>query len=140
MIKNYYRGAIGVVILYDITKNETFQHCLSWLNDARSLSRKESSICLVGNKLDLRKQRQVELVTASEFSQENGILHFETSAFTGENIEEVFVCLSKQIMSKVQNGIIDSSSVSVFGQYKKMIMNNNKDEDESKKNEYRCGC
>lgn len=140
MIKNYYRGAIGVVILYDITKNETFQHAISWLNDARSLSRKESSICLVGNKLDLRKQRQVELVSASEFSQENGIFHFETSAFTGENVEEVFVCLSKQIISKVQSGIIDSSSVSVFGQYKKMIMNNSKEENESKKNEYKCGC
>ena len=121
MVKNYYRGAIGVIIIYDITKKDSFLHVSSWLKDAKSLTREDSSIFLVGNKKDLKSLRQVKVKDGENFSEENNILFLETSALTGENIEEVFISLSKHLIDKIENGIIDSSSVSLLGKFNSKI-------------------
>ena len=72
--KSYYRGAIGVIIVYDITRPETFQHVPNWLNDAKNLARNECSICVVGNKSDLKENRVVKYNDGAKFCQENS--HF----------------------------------------------------------------
>lgn len=98
---------------------ETFNHVTSWLSDAKNAARKDCSICLVGNKSDLKDLRQVSYNEAAKFSQNNSmllvndinrfiidLLHLECSALNGENIEEAFSLLCKNIIKKIEEGII----------------------------------
>jgi len=104
--RSYYRNAAGCILLYDITSRESYNHLSTWLNDARALSTLELVIVLVGNKTDLQEKREVTFLEASRFAQENDLLFVETSAKTGENVEEVFVHCAKTILNKIESGII----------------------------------
>ena len=88
--RSYYRGAAGALIFYSINDKSTYEHLPSWLADARSLARPDIAIVMTGNKSDLKDERQVTFLEASRFAQENDALFLETSALTGENVEEVF--------------------------------------------------
>jgi GTPase SAR1 family protein len=57
--KSYYRGAVGCLLVYDITRRDTYAHLTSWLKDARSLARSDITIVLVGNMKDKHAQREV---------------------------------------------------------------------------------
>ena len=63
-----------------------------WINEAKQFSRDDATFMLVGNKKDLaiNGERQITFLTASQFAQENEALMFETSAMTGENVENAF--------------------------------------------------
>lgn len=88
------------------------------MNDAKNLARNECSICVVGNKSDLVNDRQVKFLEGARLCQENNLIHFECSALNGENIDEVFTTVAKHIMNKIDNGIIDPSSVVSYGSKK----------------------
>ncbi|KAL7066424.1 hypothetical protein ACR3K2_31380 [Cryptosporidium serpentis] len=113
--RSYYRGAAGALIVYDITNRETYNHLVNWLADARTLARVDISIIGVGNKLDLKDKRQVTFLEASRCAQENDILFLETSALTGEGVEEVFVKVTRLILSKIEDGTIDPSTMTSSG-------------------------
>ena len=83
----------------------------SWLADARSLARPDISIVLTGNKSDLKDERQVTFLEASRFAQENDALFLETSALTGENVEEVFLKCARSILSRIESGLINPKSM-----------------------------
>ena len=122
--RSYYRGAAGALIVYDITKydspyispiicsRESFNHVLNWLVDARTLARPDISIVLAGNKCDLKENRAASFLEASRCAQENDILFIETSAVTGEGIEDVFAKACRGIISKIEDGLIDPSTMS----------------------------
>merc|ERR1712137_1332162 len=85
--RSYYRGAAGALLVYDITRRETFSHLSSWLEDARKHSNKDMTIMLIGNKSDLDQKRQV--------SYEEG---------------EAFVGTASEIYRKIKDGIFDVSN------------------------------
>merc|ERR1712000_34997 len=105
--RSYYRGAAGALIVYDITQNETFNNISNWINDARSLARPDISMMVVGNKLDLKDDRNVAFLDASKLCQENDVMFMETSALTGENVDEAFMKVCKTILYKIETGKID---------------------------------
>ena len=111
VVKNYYRGAIGVLIVFDLTKNETFSHVKLWLNDVKNYARNECSIIIIGNKNDLNNKRNVKNSFVESFCEENNCLYIETSAINGENINKTFIKLSENIMNKIEKGEIDLNSV-----------------------------
>eukprot|EP00392_Amoebophrya_sp_AT5.2_P009354 g9382.t1 len=80
-----------IIQVYDITNRETYQHLMNWLADARTLARADISIIAVGNKSDMKDRRAVTYLEASRCAQENDILFLETSALTGEGVEDVFI-------------------------------------------------
>ena len=104
------------MIVYDITNRESYNHLVNWLADARTLARVDISIIGVGNKLDLKDKRQVTFLEASRCAQENDILFLETSALTGEGVEEVFVKVTRLILSKIEDGTIDPTTMTSGGQ------------------------
>jgi len=106
--RNYYRGAAGALLVYDVTRRSTYQNLSTWLSDARRhLTNPNTVIMLVGNKTDLAKQRQVTFEEASKFAEENGLIFIETSAKTGENVEETFLRTAKKIYENIQAGSLD---------------------------------
>lgn len=108
--RSYYRGAAGALLVYDITRKDTFDHMLSWLEDARAHSNSDMSIILVGNKADLEHRREVARETGEAFAKQHGLLFLETSAKDNVNVDEAFLSTAKAIYEKVKAGDLDLSS------------------------------
>jgi small GTP-binding protein len=83
----YYRGAAAAVIVYDITSRESFDAAKSWVAELQST---DTLIALAGNKSDLDSSRVVERETAQAYAEEMNILFMETSARSGQNVNELF--------------------------------------------------
>jgi len=101
--RSYYRGAAGALLVYDITRRATFNHLTSWLTDARYFTNPNTVIMLIGNKRDL-SQREVTYEEAEAFAKENGLIFLESSAKTGENVEEAFLKTSSLIYNLLDSG------------------------------------
>ena len=112
MSRSYYRGALGAIVVYDITSRESFNNLPRWIQDAREQASKDVTIAVVGNKRDLAaNERAVPMLDASRFCQERDLLFMETSALTGEAVVDVFDMLTRRIIEKIQSGQIDPKSV-----------------------------
>ena len=105
--RSYYRGAIGALLVYDITNANSFDSLPSWLKDSLDATNHNIGLVLVGNKADLEAERQVDKETAKNFAKDNNLLFLETSAKNGQNIEKIFQILSEQILTKIETGLIN---------------------------------
>ncbi|KAJ1633527.1 ras family-domain-containing protein [Pavlovales sp. CCMP2436] len=110
--RSYYRGAAGALLVYDITRRETFNHLTSWLEDARQHSNSAMCIMLIGNKSDLEHRRAVSYEEGARFAQEHGLVFLETSAKTAANVEEAFIDTARTIYDKIAQGVYDVSNES----------------------------
>ncbi|XVE72603.1 hypothetical protein DITRI_Ditri11bG0051200 [Diplodiscus trichospermus] len=110
--RSYYRGAAGALLVYDITRRETFNHLASWLEDARQHSNANLTVMLIGNKCDLAHRRAVSTEEGEQFAKEHGLIFMEASAKTAQNVEEAFMGTAAKIYKKIQNGVIDISNES----------------------------
>ncbi|MCO5587638.1 hypothetical protein L7F22_041588 [Adiantum nelumboides] len=108
--RSYYRGAAGALLVYDITRRETFNHLAGWLEDARNHANSNMTIMLIGNKCDLAHRRAVTFEEGQQFAKENGLIFMETSAKTAQNVEEVFISTASKIYKKIEQGIFDVSN------------------------------
>eukprot|EP01113_Clastostelium_recurvatum_P018022 TRINITY_DN2126_c0_g1_i1.p1 TRINITY_DN2126_c0_g1~~TRINITY_DN2126_c0_g1_i1.p1 ORF type:complete len:212 (+),score=52.33 TRINITY_DN2126_c0_g1_i1:175-810(+) len=97
----YYRGTVGALLCYDITKPETFENAARWLDELRFHSDvPELTIMLVGTKSDLSEMRAVSTETGSKYAEEQGLAFVETSALQNLNIDKAFEILVSEIYSK----------------------------------------
>ncbi|KAK6120014.1 hypothetical protein DH2020_046254 [Rehmannia glutinosa] len=97
----YYRGAVGAMLVYDITKRQTFDHIPRWLEELRAHADKNIVIILIGNKSDLEDNRAVPTEDAKEFAQKEGLFFLETSALEATNVEEAFLTVLTEIFNIV---------------------------------------
>ncbi|OCT74757.1 hypothetical protein XELAEV_18033744mg [Xenopus laevis] len=105
--RSYYRGAAGALLVYDITRRDTFNHLTTWLEDARQHSNSNMVIMLIANKSDLESRREVKKEEGEAFAREHGLVFMETSAKTASNVEEAFINTAKEIYEKIQEGVFD---------------------------------
>jgi len=98
---SYYRGAHGIIMVYDVTDVETFQNVKTWLNEIQKYASDNVNKLLVGNKCDLVNKKVVEYVTAKEFADQLGIPFLETSAKNSTNVEESFIRMTSEIKRRV---------------------------------------
>mmetsp|Transcript_15460 Transcript_15460/g.41767 ORF Transcript_15460/g.41767 Transcript_15460/m.41767 type:complete len:214 (-) Transcript_15460:391-1032(-) len=110
--RSYYRGAAGALLVYDITRRDTFNHLTSWLDDARQHANSNMTIMLIGNKCDLEQRRAVTFEEGQQFANEHGLVFLETSAKTAANVEEAFINTARKIYEKIQQGVFDVSNES----------------------------
>ena len=108
-----------------MTSRDSFNTLSNWLTDTRNLASPNIIIILVGNKKDLEEQREVTFLEASNFAQENDLIFLETSAKTGENVEESFLKCAKTILAKIETGEIDIESPSSGIQFSDQAIRNN---------------
>ncbi|KAK1432722.1 hypothetical protein QVD17_09620 [Tagetes erecta] len=107
--RSYYRGAAGALLVYDITRRETFSHLAGWLEDARQHGNPNMTVMLVGNKTDLSHKRAVSKEEGEQFAKENGLLFLEASARTSNNVDEAFLKTAEKILERIQEGVIDAT-------------------------------
>ena len=110
--RTYYKGAIGALLVYDITRKDTFIHVTKWLDEVRSNSSKNITDILIGNKKDLEDKRQVSYEEGEAFAKENGLMFLETSAKTAYNVVESFNLSAQCILNNIGKTGIDPSITS----------------------------
>ena len=135
LTQNYFKNAEGVLLTYDITNSESFDNLKEWISSIKkNMEGKDIFIpvIIIGNKIDMEDSRETSKEDAEKFAKENNYKYFETSAKTGEGVDDAIRELVIQILK--QNGQIDdqkearASSVQI------------KEENIDKKNEKKKGC
>ncbi len=91
--RSYYRAVAGILLIYDITNEKSFEQLDFWLTECKKNSNSKVCIYLIGNKSDQEEQRRVSKAEAQIFAKKNGIKFIETSAKTSENVYEAFLNL-----------------------------------------------
>lgn len=114
--RSYFRAASAALLVFDITRRNTFNNATSWLNDLRQIADEDIVVVLVGNKADLAadngkpNQRQVTREEAEEWCTQNKVMKYvETSAKTGEGVERAFLEVSERIYQGIEAGRYDLS-------------------------------
>jgi len=110
--RSYYRGAAGALLVYDITRRDTFKHLGRWLEEARQHSQSNMVIMLIGNKNDLEHRRAVSTEEGKAFADKHGLIFLETSAKTAYNVEQAFIGTAEEIHGNIVSGKIDVSNES----------------------------
>lgn len=97
----YYRGAVGALMIYDITAHQTFDSLTTrWMEEMRNHASSNIVLLMVGNKCDLEHNRLVQTEQAKQFAQQNGLPFLETSVVDGTNIEKAFLLLIEEIYQR----------------------------------------
>jgi Ras-related protein Rab-5C len=93
----YYRNANCAVVVYDITQASSLERSKAWVKELQHRAADGIIIGLAGNKLDLEDKREVPTEEARAYAEEAGLLFFETSALTGENVLELFTEIARKV-------------------------------------------
>jgi len=105
---SYYRGAHGIIIVYDVTDKITFTNIKNWLQEIERYAGTNVLKLLVGNKID-RPSRDVETAVGEEFAKSLGMTFLETSAKNRTNVEQAFQKMASEIKDNMIKKGIDSS-------------------------------
>lgn len=96
----YYRGAMGIILVYDITDDKSFENIQNWMKSIKENASAGVSRMLLGNKCDIEAKRKVTKETGEKLAKDHGIRFFETSAKSSINVEESFLALARDILQK----------------------------------------
>jgi len=99
IIASYYRGAHGILLLYDVTDKDSFKNLSNWLIEIEKNSSKNVLKVLIGNKCDLEDKRLVSYNQGKEFADTYGLKFIETSAKKNLNVNEAFETLGRELMN-----------------------------------------
>ena len=116
---NYLRGANGVILVFDITKKESFDLLETWMNALRENNKVGISKILIGNKADLKNDRQVQKEEAENLANRIGCKYFEGSAKTGENIFDALDEIARITYIDMKNNEEESRESIVLNRTKK---------------------
>lgn len=96
----FFRGAMGALVTFDLTRRPSFENTINWINEAKAESPNQVFI-LVGNKNDLEDLREITSEEAAAKAKEVGAIDYiETSALTGENVEDAFHKIGKTLLDQ----------------------------------------
>ncbi|KAK8815818.1 hypothetical protein WA538_004942, partial [Blastocystis sp. DL] len=105
----YYRGAIGALIVYDITSRPSFENVEEWLNELTLHADNDIVVMLVGNKCDLDNQRTVQSEEAIAFAEKHNMAFIETSAYDATRIGTAFETILKEIYKQTSSTPMQSN-------------------------------
>ena len=132
----YYKGAKGAFVVYDITKMKTFKNLDKWITELKANGNEDIYIILIGNKLDLEKNREVMTNDVKRKAEELKVGYFETSALDGSNIEHAFDVIVEEMSKKIP--VEDINVKKVINNNKVINIDVNKKDDKNKKGIFGC--
>lgn len=103
----YYRGAVGALLVYDMTKHDSYEDAAKWLKELRDHADANIVIMLVGNKSDLEHLRVVQTSDAARYAESEGLSFIETSALESTNVESAFQNILTEIYDIVSKKALD---------------------------------
>uniref|UniRef100_A0A672MHS3 Ras-related protein Rab-21 n=1 Tax=Sinocyclocheilus grahami TaxID=75366 RepID=A0A672MHS3_SINGR len=118
----YYRDSNGALLVYDVTDEDSFQKVKNWVKELRKMLGNEICLCIVGNKIDLEKDRHVSVEEAEGYAESVGAKHYHTSAKLNKGIEELFLDLCKRTLFL---NAVYTVSLSVFHNTTGFMINQN---------------
>jgi len=135
----YYRGAVGALLMYDITKYQTFANVEKWFEELKNNAEPSIVVMLVGNKSDLKPLRAVSQEEATAFAEKHGIAFIETSALDSSNVELAFHKVITEIYQNLSKRTAagEGGSGKVLGDGDVIRIEKDKKEDDEKK---KSGC
>ncbi|XP_031567961.1 ras-related protein Rab-1A [Actinia tenebrosa] len=98
---SYYRGAHGIIVVYDVTDQESFNNVKQWLQEIDRYACENVNKLLVGNKCDLTTKKVVDFTTAKEYAESLGVPFLETSAKNATNVEQAFMTMAAEIKNRM---------------------------------------
>ena len=96
----YYQGAVGALLVYDVSSEDSFYSLQDYLNDIKEAAHEKIKIMLVGNKIDLKGARKIDAEEGRLFAEANDLMFWEVSAWNGENVEQMFTALIEKILEE----------------------------------------
>ncbi|XP_038681883.1 ras-related protein Rab11D [Tripterygium wilfordii] len=108
----YYRGAVGALLVYDVTRFATFENVERWLRELREHTDPNIVVMLIGNKSDLRHLRAVSVEDGKAFAEKESLYFMETSALDATNVENAFTEVLTQIYRIVSKRAVEGGNVS----------------------------
>ncbi|MBA0774948.1 hypothetical protein Gotri_010116, partial [Gossypium trilobum] len=105
----YYRGAVGALLVYDVTRHSTFENVERWLRELRDHTDPNIVVMLIGNKSDLRHLVAVPTEDAKSFAEKESLYFMETSALEATNVENAFAEVLTQIYHIVSKKAMETS-------------------------------
>ncbi|GAU93673.1 hypothetical protein RvY_05573 [Ramazzottius varieornatus] len=100
---SYYRGAMGIMLVYDITQPKSFDNIAKWLRNIEEHANEDVEKMLLGNKCDMEDRRAITRERGEDIARQHGIRFLETSAKANINVERAFYELSEAILDKGPN-------------------------------------
>jgi len=122
---NFYKGADGIILIYDITDRKTFNSVRNWINNIQEEAPDKVALVLAGNKVDDEKNREVQESQGKKIADEYSLPFFECSAKSDINVTQTFDALIKKV--------VQINPKNKEGQKLKQNRHNGKNEDEKKK-------
>ncbi len=102
MTASYYRNADGVILVYDITSQRSFEHAGDWLRSVDQHAPEGVVRLMVGNKCDLEDDREVDGADAKQYAKEAGMLFTEASAKSAKNVDKAYEAIALELMKKAK--------------------------------------
>ena len=99
IIASYYRGAHGILLIFDVTDKDSFKNLSNWLIEIEKNASKNVLKVLIGNKTDLEEKRVITYNQGKEFADTYGLKYIETSAKKNLNVNEAFETLGRELMA-----------------------------------------
>eukprot|EP00002_Diphylleia_rotans_P008043 TRINITY_DN1773_c0_g1_i1.p1 TRINITY_DN1773_c0_g1~~TRINITY_DN1773_c0_g1_i1.p1 ORF type:complete len:207 (+),score=42.76 TRINITY_DN1773_c0_g1_i1:49-669(+) len=109
--QSYYHGAHGILVVYDVTNKPSFDHLQYWFGEINQHANPNVVTVLVGNKIDLVKDRVVDRAEAMALAESKSIKYLESSAKSGENVLDAFMNLITEIVTSISQTQRKSSTV-----------------------------
>jgi Ras-related protein Rab-11A len=138
----YYKGAKGALLVYDITKKETFENIDKWIFELKRNGDDDLTLVLIGNKCDLESQREVCKSIGNDKAVLYNCAFIETSALSAENVEKAFSLMINEIFNKVHKKLNENTDgTSSLGGGQKLVLtedNHNKRNENSNKMNINC--
>lgn len=133
--RQYFKDVHGIVLVYDVHNDNSFNGLSSWLDEIKNNCNKDVSIVLVGNKIDL-DDRKILKEQGNDFASKNGMMYVETSSKEGININSPFEKLAIEIIKKIKENQDNGSNETVEQQLKKL--NERREIERQREKEVKC--
>ena len=105
--RSYYRFSVAAIVVYDVTKRATFDRIKDWMDEIKSNAHEKVTVILVGNKRDLKDNREVAREEGEKLARQIKVMFCETCAFELPSVENMFEALAEEVMMKIDSGKLD---------------------------------